>query len=52
VQSSSSDDITIHIYEEGRHEMLNEINRDDVLDDMWEWMEPRVSAMKKGERDS
>ncbi len=49
VESSSSDDITVHIYEEGRHEMLNEINRDEVLDDIWAWIEPRVSQADKGD---
>ena len=47
VESSSSDDVTVHIYEEGRHEMLNEINRDEVLADIWSWIEPRISRTRE-----
>lgn len=35
-------DITLKIYEGGRHEMLNEINRDEVIGDLTAWLEKRV----------
>lgn len=31
-------DITTHLYPEGRHEMLNEINRDEVFEDLLQWI--------------
>jgi alpha-beta hydrolase superfamily lysophospholipase len=31
-------DLTLKVYEEGRHEMLNEINRDEVTRDIIEWI--------------
>lgn len=31
--------ITIHIYPEGRHEMLNEVNRSEVYGDVLRWLE-------------
>ncbi|HYB99225.1 MAG TPA: alpha/beta hydrolase [Candidatus Limnocylindrales bacterium] len=42
LESSSSRDLTIKIYPDGRHEMLNEINRDEVLEDMWAWLDARL----------
>jgi alpha-beta hydrolase superfamily lysophospholipase len=44
VEASSSSDTTFLLYEDGRHESLNEINREQVLADLWEWIEPRCSA--------
>jgi len=32
------------VYDDGRHEVLNEINRDEVLDDLLRWLQ-RVSAL-------
>ncbi|UUV18564.1 lysophospholipase [Fusobacteria bacterium ZRK30] len=34
-------DITLKLYEEGRHEMLNEINRREVYDDLLIWLDRR-----------
>lgn len=31
------------LYEGGRHEMLNEINRAEVVEDLWRWLEPILS---------
>ena len=31
--------VTIHIYPEGRHEMLNEVNRDEVYNDILTWLD-------------
>lgn len=32
-------DIAVTIYEDGRHEMLNEINRDQVVDELLQWLD-------------
>ena len=37
-------DVTMKIYEGGRHEMLNEINRAEVFEDVAKWIAERVSA--------
>ena len=34
-------DLELKLYPEGRHEMLNEINRDEVYRDVLRWMELR-----------
>ena len=34
-------DVTVRLYPEGRHEMLNEINRDEVYRDVLRWLELR-----------
>lgn len=35
-------DVSIKLYEGGRHEMLNEINRDEVYSDILSWLNQRV----------
>ncbi len=35
-------DVTTHLYEGGRHEMLNEINRDEVFDNLLQWMNLKI----------
>lgn len=35
-------DLTTHLYEGGRHEMLNEINRDEVFDDFLQWLNQKL----------
>jgi acylglycerol lipase len=42
VRASSSSDITVQLYQEGRHEMFNEINRDEVLAGLWQWLDARL----------
>jgi len=34
-----TDDVTIHLYEGGRHEVLNETNRDEVISDLASWID-------------
>ena len=34
--------VTIRLYPEGRHEMLNETNRTEVYADILSWMEQRL----------
>jgi alpha-beta hydrolase superfamily lysophospholipase len=40
-RTGGSDDLTCKLYPEGRHEMLNEINRDDVMADIVHWLNGR-----------
>jgi len=42
VRASSSHDVTVKLYPEGRHEMLNEFNRDEVMNDLWQWLDARI----------
>ena len=37
-------DITVRVYDDGRHEILNEINRAEVIDDLLQWLQ-RVSEL-------
>ncbi len=41
-KSAGLQDVTMKLYPEGRHEMLNEINREEVYGDIVEWMENRL----------
>lgn len=36
-------DVTVRVYDDGRHEILNETNRAEVIDDLVRWL-PRVST--------
>ena len=35
-------DVTVRLYPGGRHEMLNEPNRCQVMEDLWAWLAPRL----------
>jgi alpha-beta hydrolase superfamily lysophospholipase len=48
VEASASKDTTIRLYADGRHESFNEVNREEVLADLWAWMEPRCGAGSAG----
>jgi alpha-beta hydrolase superfamily lysophospholipase len=37
-------DVTVRVYDDGRHEILNETNRTEVIDDLLKWLQ-RVSAL-------
>jgi alpha-beta hydrolase superfamily lysophospholipase len=37
-------DVTVRVYDDGRHEILNEINRAEVIDDLLRWLQ-RVSVL-------
>jgi alpha-beta hydrolase superfamily lysophospholipase len=43
-RAAGLDDVTVRVYDDGRHEILNEINRAEVIDDLLEWLQ-RVSAL-------
>jgi alpha-beta hydrolase superfamily lysophospholipase len=38
-------DVTVRVYDDGRHEILNEINRAEVIDDLLQWLQ-RVSQLR------
>ncbi len=38
VNDMPTTDVTVHLYEGGRHEILNETNRDEVIDDLTAWV--------------
>ena len=40
-------DVTVDIYEGGRHEMYNETNRDEVIADLTNWLDTRVGVLQK-----
>lgn len=40
-------DLTCKLYEDGRHEMLNEINRDEVTRDLLNWLDQQTAKAKK-----
>jgi alpha-beta hydrolase superfamily lysophospholipase len=35
-------DVEVKVYEGGRHEILNEINRDEVISDILTWLNKKV----------
>ncbi len=39
-------DLTVKLYEGGRHEMINELNRDQVAADIIQWIEARLALPK------
>ena len=39
VRDMPTEDVTVHIYEDGRHEVLNDSNRAQVIDDVADWIE-------------
>ncbi|MCR5089085.1 MAG: alpha/beta hydrolase [Oscillospiraceae bacterium] len=38
-------DVSIRLYSEGRHEMLNELNRDEVMRDILDWLNSRLQSL-------
>ena len=39
-------DVTMELYAGGRHEMLNELNHDIVMDDLLQWLNHKIDAMQ------
>jgi alpha-beta hydrolase superfamily lysophospholipase len=37
-------DLTLKIYPQARHEVFNETNRDEVIDDLLAWLDQRLAA--------
>ncbi|MAM87410.1 MAG: hypothetical protein CME36_08910 [unclassified Hahellaceae] len=42
LRSKTSDDVSTRLYRHGRHEMLNETNRQEVFDDLLQWLVAKV----------
>jgi alpha-beta hydrolase superfamily lysophospholipase len=42
ISRSGQNDVTVTVYPEGRHEMFNEINKEQVIDDLLSWLTERV----------
>jgi alpha-beta hydrolase superfamily lysophospholipase len=38
VRDMPTDDVTVHLYDDGRHEILNDINKDEVIGDLAAWV--------------
>ncbi len=43
-EASGHTDVTLELYTDGRHEMLNEINRDEVTDDVLAWIDGALNG--------
>lgn len=41
-RSAGIKDVTLHLYEDGRHEMLNELNREEVVTDIVQWLDSKI----------
>ncbi|HSW43899.1 MAG TPA: lysophospholipase [Patescibacteria group bacterium] len=44
VREMPTDDLTVHVYQGARHEVLNEINRDEVIGHLADWIDRLPSA--------
>ncbi len=48
-RQAGAEDVTVHLYPGGRHEMLNEINREQVLADLLAWLEQYLPSGEDGQ---
>jgi alpha-beta hydrolase superfamily lysophospholipase len=48
-RAAGLDDVTVRVYDDGRHEILNEINRAEVIGDLSQWLQ-RVSTTVRNNR--
>lgn len=46
LEKSGVKDVTTHLYDGGRHEMLNEINRDEVFSNFLKWLNQKIKQSK------
>lgn len=44
LKETGIENIEVKLYEGARHELLNETNRDEVMDDLMNWIEERINA--------
>ena len=42
-KNENINDVTLKLYDEARHEILNEINKEEVYSDIKDWMETRIN---------
>ena len=40
-------DLQMKLYEGARHELFNETNRNEVMDDLAAWLDKRISSMER-----
>jgi alpha-beta hydrolase superfamily lysophospholipase len=45
-RTAGLDDVTVRVYDDARHEILNEINRAEVIDDLLQWLRRCVSDIQ------
>jgi alpha-beta hydrolase superfamily lysophospholipase len=43
LQSAGVRDVTCRLYPHDRHEVLNELNRQEVYEDVWNWISSRMA---------
>ncbi|MCD8376598.1 MAG: alpha/beta hydrolase [Oscillospiraceae bacterium] len=48
-RQAGAEDVTVRLYPGGRHEMLNETNREEVQSDLLSWLEQRLPAAEDGQ---
>lgn len=48
LREAGLEDVRLKLYEGGRHELLNEINRQDVMQDIYSWIEKKVLQDRSG----
>jgi hypothetical protein len=51
-QDRGMQDVTLKLYENGRHEILNEINKEEVKADILDWLEQRILENNKDNKDN
>jgi len=44
LRRAGSSDLTLKLYPDGRHEMLNEINREEVYHDIYKWLKEKIQV--------
>ena len=52
LEQAGMQDVTVRLYAGGRHEMLNEINRDAVMAELLQWLEEKTEQLNKREQNS
>lgn len=50
LRSAGQIDVSVKLYEDARHEIFNELNRQEVIDDMLEWLDSRVPRKSKARK--
>lgn len=46
LKKAGVEDITLKLFEEGRHELLNETNREEIMQYFWNWIEEKILREK------
>lgn len=43
-KNTGVEDVTIKVYPDARHELVNEFNKDEVIDDMIAWLNMNITV--------